>query len=161
MLPMAMHQNHDRVKRKQKTSTTYRVSRPSLEHMEEGLKPGSHYGSSTFYENVSDIESVAESKLSSCSTIGVPNPKTSRVSTPTRKLSVTIDHTYTNTNHGTKSVDMRPLSSVPPKTKRTSSKRSRCYLILGIVTLAICGIAFTIWLTYDSLEKFVSSINLF
>ncbi|VIO91199.1 Uncharacterized protein BM_BM10697 [Brugia malayi] len=157
---MAMHRKQDRARRKQKSSTALRSSRLSLEHMfpEEGLKTGPHsFGSSTLYENVSDMESAAELKKMSCSAIMVSNPKTSRVSSPTRNLSVTVDHPSTNVIHTKKSIDMRPLS-VPPKVKRSSGAMSRCYLALGIATLVVCGIAFTIWLTYESLEKFVSSL---
>ncbi|EJD75941.1 hypothetical protein LOAG_17022 [Loa loa] len=161
MLPMAMHQKQDRTKRKQKSSTVLRSSRLSLEHMfpEEGLKPGPYsFGSSTLYENVSDVESAAQLKKTSCSAIMVSNQKISRISSPSRNLSVTRNHVPINTIHEKKSIDMRPLSVPPKEAKRTSPVQSRCYLALGIATIVVCGIAFTVWLTYDSLGKFVSSL---
>ncbi|VBB27346.1 unnamed protein product [Acanthocheilonema viteae] len=109
-------------------------------------------------ENASDLENIVESKKSFCSAVLVSSPRTSRVSSPTRNLSITGDRVFTNSNHAKKSIDMRPLSVPPRNIKRNSSKQSYCYVALGIATIVVCGIAFTMWLTYDSLEKFISSM---
>uniref|UniRef100_A0A915PRV1 Uncharacterized protein n=1 Tax=Setaria digitata TaxID=48799 RepID=A0A915PRV1_9BILA len=126
---------------------------------EEGLKAGPcSFGSSTLYENVVDMGSGTEMKKASCSTIIVSQPKTSRISSPSRTLSVATDSVLADIISTKKSIAMRPSSVPPQEIKQTSPTESRCYAALGVAAVVVFGVAFIVWLMYDSLAKFVSSL---
>uniref|UniRef100_A0A0N5AZR7 Uncharacterized protein n=1 Tax=Syphacia muris TaxID=451379 RepID=A0A0N5AZR7_9BILA len=55
-----------------------------------------------------------------------------------------------------KTMDMRPLSLPPPQ----RNIERRCYICLGLATIAVFGFAFAIWLLFDSLESFFASLSL-
>ncbi|VDO38811.1 unnamed protein product [Onchocerca flexuosa] len=137
------------------SASTYRPGRTSLGQMipEEGLKPDSYsHSSSTIHENASD-ESGAEIKKSSYSAIKISDKKKISGDNNFRKhLTVDNDSPPSNASQTNESIDMRSLSVPPSAIKRSSAARKRYYLILGIATIIVCGIAFIIWLIYSLLK---------
>uniref|UniRef100_A0A915C255 Uncharacterized protein n=1 Tax=Parascaris univalens TaxID=6257 RepID=A0A915C255_PARUN len=55
-------------------------------------------------------------------------------------------------------IDMRPLSFPMPASKRRDIVRRRSYICLTIATVAVFGVAFAIWLLYDSMEMFIVDV---
>ncbi|VDM95455.1 unnamed protein product [Thelazia callipaeda] len=117
-------------------------------------------GSGPLYENFRRTESasnvvrsVPKHSKRSRSAILSSRPKLIRNS---EDFSIAFNNMHKDIIRTKAPIDMRPLSIPPPEIKRNSRAESYCYAVLGIATIIVFGIAFTIWLTYDSLEKFVS-----